>query len=206
MTEQDMDHPTQGRRRRRKSPSSASVAPLLPVPRLADHLDTNGGHSDEEGEKEAKRQKSEPTTPISTSSRPPSEYDEVMGITQVDPREAERFKEGIEPEFQDVEEEVPKDTNDNADLGTHGSRASHGGFGSSSLQECLDRLNQTRVDAPAPCHSGVKIEDSSNPPQCFACLFAQFLVFRVGFWNPYSAASFYVCCLVVVLNFRLFFA
>ena len=41
----------------------------------------------------------------------------------------------------------------------------HGGFGSLSLQECLDRLNQTRVDAPAPCHSGVKIEDSSNPPQ-----------------------------------------
>ena len=54
---------------------------------------------------------------------------------------------------------------DNADLGTHGSGASHGGFGSSSLQECLDRINQNRVDAPAPCHSGVKIEDSSNPPQ-----------------------------------------
>ena len=46
-----------------------------------------------------------PTTPISTSSRPPNEYDEVMGITQVDSREAERFEEGIEPEFQDVEEE-----------------------------------------------------------------------------------------------------
>ena len=37
----------------------------------------------------------------------PAEYDEVMGITQMDPREAERFEEGVEPEFQDVEE-VPK--------------------------------------------------------------------------------------------------
>ena len=83
MTEQDMDHPTQGRRRRHKNPSSISAAPLLPVPRLADHLDTNDGPSDEEGEKKAKRQKSEPTTPISTSSRPPNEYDEVMGITHV---------------------------------------------------------------------------------------------------------------------------
>ena len=110
MTEQDMDHPTQGRRRRHKSPSNASAAPLLPVPRLADHLDTNDGPSDEEGGKEVKRQKSEPTTPISTSSRPPNEYDEVMGITQVDPREAERFEEGVEPEFQDAEEELPKDT------------------------------------------------------------------------------------------------
>ena len=38
---------------------------------------------------------SEPTNPISTSSRPPNKYDEVMGITQVDPREAERFEEGL---------------------------------------------------------------------------------------------------------------
>ena len=30
-----------------------------------------------------------------------------MGITQVDPREAERFEEGIEPEFLDGEEESP---------------------------------------------------------------------------------------------------
>ena len=51
------------------------------------------------------------------------------------------------------------------DLGTHGSGVSHGGFGRSLLQECLDRLNQARVDAPAPCQSGVESEDSSNPPQ-----------------------------------------
>ena len=65
-----MEHPTLGRRRRRKSPSALQSAPLLPVPRLADHLDTDVGPSDEEGGKEAKRQKSEPTTPISTPSRP----------------------------------------------------------------------------------------------------------------------------------------
>ena len=75
-----MSHPTQGRRRRHKSPSSIFSARLA----AAD------GPSDEEGEKDAKRQRSEPTTPISTFSRPPHEYDEVMGITQVEPREAER--------------------------------------------------------------------------------------------------------------------
>ena len=69
-------------------------APLLPVPRLADHLDTDVGPSDEESGIEAKRQKTEPTTPISTCSRPPNEYDEVTGITQVDSREAERLRRG----------------------------------------------------------------------------------------------------------------
>ena len=102
MTDQNVGHPTLGKRRRHKSPSSLQSMPALPVPRLADHIDTEIGPSDEEGGKEAKRQKSEPTTPISTSSRPPNEYDEVMGITQVDPREAERFEEGLESEFHDV--------------------------------------------------------------------------------------------------------
>ena len=50
-----------------------------------------------------KRQRSEPTTPIYTFSRPPHEYDEVMRITQVEPRDAERFEEGIDSEFQDAE-------------------------------------------------------------------------------------------------------
>ena len=104
----------------------------LPVPRLADHIDTENGPSDEEGEKEAKRQRSEPTTPISTSSRLPYEYDEVMGITQEDPREAERFEEGLDLEYHDASENpsvpeppesVPK------------SVFSHGGCGSSSLRE-----------------------------------------------------------------------
>ena len=118
-------------------------------------MDTDVGPSDEEGGKEAKRQKSEPTTPISTSSRPPNEYDEVMGITQVDPREAERFEDGVEPEFQDVEEELPNETETNLDLGAHGSGVSHGGFGRSSLQECLDRLNKPELMPLLPATLGL---------------------------------------------------
>ena len=163
MTDQNVGHPTLGRRRRHKSPSAIQSAPLLPVPRLANHLDTDIGPSDEEGGKEAKRQKSEPTTPISTSSRPPNEYDEVMGITQVDSREADRFEEGIEPEFQDVEEESPNVPGNKPDSG-HVSGASHEVYGSSSLQECLNILNQARSNAPAPCHSRVEIDETSNPP------------------------------------------
>ena len=163
MADQNMGHPTLGRRRRHKSPSSVQSAPLLPVPRLADYLDTDVGPSDEEGGKEAKRQKSEPTTPISTSSRPPNEYDEVMGITQVDSREAERYEEGIEPEFQDIEE-TPKVPGDNPDSG-HVPSTSHGGYGSSSLQECLDILGKANSNAPAPCHSRVMSEELWNPPQ-----------------------------------------
>ena len=133
MTEADTEHPTSGRRRRYKSPPALHDTFALPVPRLVDHIDTENGPSDEEGEKEAKRQRSEPTTPISTSSRLPYEYDdEVMGITQVDPREAEGFEEGLDLEYHDASENpsvpeppesVPK------------SVFSHGGCGSSSLRE-----------------------------------------------------------------------
>ena len=83
-----------------------------------------------------------------------------MGLTQVDSREAERFEEGIEPEFQDAVEEAPKIPGTRSDSG-HMSSASHGGYGSSSLQECLDMLNQARSNSPAPCHSGV--DTDSNP-------------------------------------------
>ena len=55
MTEANADHPTSGRRRRHKSPPVLHAAVALPVPRLADHIDTENGPSDEEGEKEAKR-------------------------------------------------------------------------------------------------------------------------------------------------------
>ena len=144
MTEQNETHPTFGRWRRHKSPSALQSNPLLPIPRLADHLDTALGPLDEEGAKEAKRQKSEPTTPISTSSRHPNEYDEVMGITQVDPREAARFEEGVEPEFQDAVEEAPKVSDnipENRPDTEHRSSDSHGGYGSAPLQECLNMLS-----------------------------------------------------------------
>ena len=88
-----------------------------------------------------------------------------MGITQVDPREAERFEEGVELEFQDVDEEVPRVSGAKPDEETHASGVSHRGFGSSSLRECLDGVNQARGSTPAPCHSGVVNEDSTSPPQ-----------------------------------------
>ena len=159
-----MEHPTLGRRRRYKSPSSLQNMSALPVPRLADHLDTEIVPSDAEGGKEAKRQKSEPTTPTSTSSRPPNEYDEVMGITQVDSREAERFEEGLESEFHDVAEESP-DIPTNKPHSGHASCFSHGGYGSSSLQECLNLLSQAKSNSPAPCHSKVEIDKTSNTLQ-----------------------------------------
>ena len=71
----------------------------MPVPRLADRLDTEIGPSDEEGGKEAKRQKSEPTTPSSTSSRPPNEYDEVMGSLKRVQRKPKGLKRGWSRSF-----------------------------------------------------------------------------------------------------------
>ena len=91
MSEANMEHPTAGRRRRCKSPSTLHAPVDLPGPRLDDQFDTENGPSDEEGEKEAKGQRSEPTTPISTASRLPYEYDQVIGITQVGSGEAEGF-------------------------------------------------------------------------------------------------------------------
>ena len=126
------------------------------------HIDTENGPSDEEGEKEAKRQRSEPTTPISTSSRLPYEYDEVMGITQVDPREADSVEEGLNLEYHDASENSsvpePPDLVPKPDF-------SHGGCGSSSLRECIELLNNTEHNAPAALHSRVKKENRSDPRQ-----------------------------------------
>ena len=83
----------------------------------------------------------------------------------MEPREAERFEEGVEPEPQDIEEIDSGEPGGSLGTDSRGSGALHGGFGSATLQEWLDRINQSRIDAPAPCHSGVKIEESSNPPQ-----------------------------------------
>ena len=59
-----------------------------------------------------------------------------MGITQVEPREAERFEEGIEPEFQDVDEGETRVTDGSLETECCESGAFHGGFGSATLQEC----------------------------------------------------------------------
>ena len=161
-TEANMEHPTAGRSRRHKSPPTLHAHIALPVPRLADHLDTEHGPSDEDGEKEAKRQRSEPTTPISTSSRLPYEYDQVMGITQVSCGETEGFEEGTDLVYHDAAED-PNDLE--PEENTREAVLSHGGCGSSSLQECIELLNNPQRKSPATCHSGPKMENGSGPSQ-----------------------------------------
>ena len=64
MAEAEDLHPTAGRRRRQKGPPSVPSTAQMPLPRLERASDTENEHSDDSaGEKEAKRQRSEPTTP-----------------------------------------------------------------------------------------------------------------------------------------------
>ena len=79
-----------------------------------------------------------------------------MGITQVEKREAERFEEGVEPEFQDAEEVAIREENDSR---THESGASHGGFGSATLRDRLDRINQQGIDALLPVTLGLRLRE-----------------------------------------------
>ena len=151
MAEASMEHPTAGRRRRHKSPPVLHAHLAIPVPRLEDQIDTENGQ----------RQRSEPTTPISTSSRLPYEYDQVMGITQVGSGETEGFEEGNDLVYHDAAEDpnVLESEENSRDVGL-----SHGGCGSSSLRECIELLNSTSRKSPATCHSGPKIENRSGPP------------------------------------------
>ena len=158
-------HPTAGRRRRDKGPPSTIPSAPGALPRLERVNDTESERSDDSaGEKEAKRQRSEPTTPVSTSSRLPYEYDALMGITRVGTKEAEGFDEDLgTPEYHDATEEPAKreETDDlQPELRSMGFQ---GGYGSSSLKECIDLLNAKPRHAPAPLDSGVD-QDSVNPP------------------------------------------
>ena len=155
MTDQNTEHPT-SERRRYKSPPVLHDTDSVPVPRLADHLDTESDPSDGDGEKEAKRQRSEPTTPVSTSSRPPYEYDAVMGITRVGTKEAERFDEGSDLVYHDASEEPPQQEPQDRPEATRDSGVHHRGCGSSSLRECIEFLNNTVCKAPATLHSGIE--------------------------------------------------
>ena len=74
MAEANMEHPTAGRRRRHKSPPVLHAQPAIPVPRLEDQNDTENGPSDEDGEKDAKRQRSEPTTPKQRRPQAPHDH------------------------------------------------------------------------------------------------------------------------------------
>ena len=151
MAESDT-HPTAGRRRRDKGPPSMPT-----LPRLERVSDTEGEHSDDSaGEKEAKRQRSEPTTPVSTSGRLPYDYDAVMGITKVGTKEVEGFGEDLDTaEYHDAAEELTR--RDESDNTVEPQRLSdfQGGYGSSSLKECIELLNTTSRIAPAPLDSGI---------------------------------------------------
>ena len=157
-------HPTDGRRRREKGPPSR-----LALPRLERVSDTECGHSeDSAGEKEAKRQRSNPGTPVSTPHRMPYDYDAVMGITRVGTREAEGFDEDLDStEYHDAndttEETTRKEEETEADTSVQRSMGFQGGFGSSSLKECIELLNTTTKIAPAPLDSGVG--NSADPQQ-----------------------------------------
>ena len=145
-------HPTAGRRRREKGPPSA-----IALPRLERVSDTVSEHSDDSaGEKEAKRQRSEPTTPVSTSSRLPYEYDALMGITKVGTKEAEGFEEDLDStEYHDAAEEPTRREETESNIPQQRSTGFQGGYGSSSLKECIELLNATSNYAPAPLDSGV---------------------------------------------------
>ena len=163
MAETDSLHPTAGRRRRQKGPPAAVQ---LPLPRLEHASDTESEHSDDSaGEKEAKRQRSEPTTPVSTSSRHPYEYDALMGITRVGTKEAERFEEDLDStEYHDATEEPIRKEETEEPYSQLRPVGFQGGYGSSSLKECIELLNATASYTPAPLDSGVG-QKTTDPSQ-----------------------------------------
>ena len=136
-------HPTDGRRRKEKGPPSN-----LALPRLERVSDSEREHSeDSAGEKEAKRQRSNPGTPASTPRRMPYDYDAVMGITRVGTREAEGFDEDLDStEYHDAndntEEPIRKEETE-SDSQVPTSTGFQGGHGSSSLKECIELLSAT---------------------------------------------------------------
>ena len=147
------------------------MVPLAPgaLPRLERVNDTESDCSDGvTGEKYAKRQRSEPTTPVSTSSRMPYEYDALMGITRVGTEEAKWFEEDLgTPEYHDATEEPVKREEPDDTQPELRSPGLQGGYGSSSLKECIDLLNAKNAkprDTPAPLDSGVD-HDTVSPPQ-----------------------------------------
>ena len=157
-------HPTSHRRRRQKGPPTLQEAPLPRLELVAS--DTENGHSDDSaGEKEAKRQRSEPTTPVSTSSRQPWEYDAIMGITRVGTKKAERFEEDLDSaEYHDATEEPTRKEETRESQPLPRPVGISGGFGSSSLKECIELSNATVRNSPAPLDSGVSLE-TTDPPQ-----------------------------------------
>ena len=137
-------HPTAGRRRREKGPPSG-----LALPRLERVSDTECEHSDDSaGEKEAKRQRSEPSTPVSTPRRFPYDYDAITEYHDANDTTDDPIRKD------ETECIVPQQK----------STGFQGGYGSSSLKECIELLNAAVESAPAPLDSGVGPKPT-DPPQ-----------------------------------------
>ena len=165
MADVNTSHPTAGRRRKQKSPPVLHDSDSLPLPRLELGSDAEKDLSDGDGEKGAKRQKSEPTTPVSTSSRQPHEYDAIMGITRVGTKEADRFEEDSDLVYHDATEESLQHEPREGSEPVQPSENFHGGFGSESLKECIELLNATVCNSPATLHSGVGYPKPTGPQQ-----------------------------------------
>ena len=149
VTEHDQGHPTAGRRRRHKSPAAVPVVHDLPLPRLLDHMGAEDGPSEAEEGKEVNRYRSASDTPRSATGTLPHDYDMVMGIAPVKSQESVRFEEADNSEFQDVLEtathnqefsDQPDKEESNNTTESVGAGEFHGGSGSASLRECLERL------------------------------------------------------------------
>ena len=109
--------------------------------------------------------RSEPTTPVSTSSRHPYDYDALMRISRVGTKEAEGFEEDLDSaEYHDATEEPVKREDVDGSQPMLRSAGFQGGIGSSSLKECIELLNATVRNSPAPLDSGVG-QKISDPPQ-----------------------------------------
>ena len=89
----------------------------------------------------------------------PYDYDAVMGITRVGTREAEGFDEDLgSMEYHDAKETTDEPSRKDETECTSPQQKStgfQGGYGSSSLKECIELLNTTIRIAPAPLDSGV---------------------------------------------------
>ena len=137
--------------------------------------------------KEAKRYRAASTTPRSISGTLPHEYDMLMGIVPVEPQESERFEEGNNSDFHGTEDadahsREPNDQppNDKSRLNTELLAAGelHGGYGSISWEECLERIIPPESTTCATHHSGegsgTSTSSMTNPPrvslsQLFVC-------------------------------------
>ena len=102
----------------------------------------------------------------------PYDYDAVMGITRVGTREAEGFDEDLDStEYHDAndatEEPIRKEETE-ADSQVQTSTGFQGGYGSSSLKECIELLSTTNRNTPAPLDSGVG--ESTGPPHEVAAI------------------------------------